>query len=114
MKKNKPALLLNKLGPSCSDVDPDTSERNLPHLLPQFELNDLVRDLNLSKLQAELLASHLRGWNLLQQGVKMPHSKSQQPFSSFFKNDQLVYCNGVAGLLQELGYTHSREEWIFF
>lgn len=70
MKKSKPALLQNDLGPSYSDVDPDTSERNLPHLLSHFELNDLVRDLSLSKLQAELLASHLRGLNLLQKGVK--------------------------------------------
>jgi len=37
-----------------------------PHLLTQGELNDLVRDLKLSKKQAELLGSRLRGWNLLQ------------------------------------------------
>jgi len=37
-----------------------------PHLLTQGELNDLVRDLELSKKQAELLGSGLRGWNFLQ------------------------------------------------
>ena len=42
-----------------------------PHLLTQGELNDLVRDLNLPKKQAELLGSRLRGWNLLQKGTKV-------------------------------------------
>jgi hypothetical protein len=37
----------------------------------EFEFKDLVRDLNLSKIQAELLVSRLKGWNLLQQGVKV-------------------------------------------
>ena len=59
-------------------MDPDFPERILPHLISQSELNDLVRDLNLSKIQAELLASRLRGWNLLQQGVKVPYRKHQQ------------------------------------
>jgi hypothetical protein len=42
-----------------------------PHKINQAELNDLVRDLNLSKGQAELLASRLKGWNLLEKGTKM-------------------------------------------
>jgi hypothetical protein len=36
-----------------------------PHLLTQGDLNYLVRDLNLTKKQAELLGSRLKGWNLL-------------------------------------------------
>jgi hypothetical protein len=49
---------------SNPDFQPSTS--NEPHLNSQGELNDLVRDLNLSKSQAELLGSRLQGWNLLQ------------------------------------------------
>jgi len=57
------------------------------------------------KIQAELLASCLQRWNLLQQGVKMSYSKHQQSLSSFFSaNSVLVYFNDV-GLLQELGCT---------
>ena len=41
-----------------------------PHLIIQ-ELNDLVRDLNLSQTQQELLASQLQGSNLLEKGVKV-------------------------------------------
>ena len=36
-----------------------------PHLLSQGYLNYIVRDLNLSKKQAEHLGSRLKGWNLL-------------------------------------------------
>ena len=41
-----------------------------PHLLDQRDLNDLVRDLGLTKKKSELLASRLKQWNLLQKGVK--------------------------------------------
>jgi hypothetical protein len=37
-----------------------------PYKINQAELNNLVRDLNLSKGQAELLASRVKGWNLLE------------------------------------------------
>ena len=77
-------------------------------------INDLVRDLNLSQLQEEFLASHLRWWNLSQQGVKVPYRKFQQPFPSFFKKEELVYCNDVTWLPQELGYTHNPQEWSIF
>jgi hypothetical protein len=68
-------------GPSCSNADPDFLKVTAPHLISQFELNDLVRDLSLSKMQAELLASRLQGWNFLQQGVKVSCRKHQQSLS---------------------------------
>ena len=51
-----------------SSVDPDFP-KIIVHLISQSELNDLVRGLNLSKIQPELLASSLQGLNLLLQGV---------------------------------------------
>lgn len=44
---------------------PDTEQ---PHPLTQGDLNDLVRDLNLSKSGSELLASRLQQWSLLARG----------------------------------------------
>ncbi|UYV69440.1 hypothetical protein LAZ67_6003617 [Cordylochernes scorpioides] len=41
-----------------------------PHLLTQGDLNDLVRDLDLSKKQSEPLGSRLKGWNLLHKCTK--------------------------------------------
>jgi len=39
-------------GPSCFNVDPDFPELTVPYLISLSELNDLVTDLNLSKIQA--------------------------------------------------------------
>jgi len=60
-----------ELGPSRSNVDPDFPELTVPHFLSQSELNDLVRDFCISKIQVEILASCLQGRNLLQHGVKV-------------------------------------------
>ena len=49
---------------SNMDCDPTFAGRsssNEPHLLIQGDLNDIVRDLNLSKKPAELLGSRLKG-----------------------------------------------------
>ena len=56
----------------CSVSEPCTSRNEEfgittgPHLINESELNDLVRDLDLLEVKAELLASRLKQWNLLQ------------------------------------------------
>lgn len=42
-----------------------------PHLISHLELNDLVRDLDLTKEKSEILGSRLQQWNLLQTGVQI-------------------------------------------
>ena len=49
-----------------------------PHLITQPELNDLVRDLGLSKSKAELLGSRLQEWCLLSPGTKISVFRSRQ------------------------------------
>jgi hypothetical protein len=66
MKKNQTAPL-QKMN---SNVDPDFPEWSVPDIISQSELKDLVRDLNILEIQAEILASYLQGWNLLQKVVK--------------------------------------------
>ena len=47
-----------------TDCDPTFAgacSSNEPHLLTQADLNDIVRDLNLSKKETELLGSRLKG-----------------------------------------------------
>jgi len=74
-----------------------------------------MRYLIITKIQTVILTSHLQEWNLLEQGFKVSYRKRQQIFSFFFsKNGELVYCNDVEGLMQELGFTHHSEERIFF
>ena len=47
-----------------------TSSNEL-HWIMQEDLNDLARDLYLSKQQSELLASRLKQWNLVQEDVRI-------------------------------------------
>ena len=56
--------------PSCSDesedteIDPSFKDKSKPLFINQERLNDLVRDLYLSKDKAEILGSRLHQWNL--------------------------------------------------
>ena len=44
---------------------------NEPHWITQEDLNDLARDLYLSKQQSEFLASRLKQWNLFQEDIRI-------------------------------------------
>ncbi|XP_076368621.1 uncharacterized protein LOC143255990 [Tachypleus tridentatus] len=60
------------------------SERN-PYYPNQRDLNDLIRDLDLTKLNAELLTSRLKKWDLFDESVQVTgQRKCYQHFSSFF------------------------------
>ena len=71
------------------DNDPDFHPpESYPHLITQPELNDLVRDLNLSKRQSELLGSRLQEWNLLAQGTKISvYRDHDEELVKFFDQD---------------------------
>ena len=75
----------------CSVSEPCTSRNKKfgittkPHLINESKLNNLVRDLDLPKVKAELLASRLKQWNLLQSGVKVcSFCTRQQSLAQFF------------------------------
>jgi len=58
---------------------------NEPHLLTQWDLNDIVRDLNLSKTQAEVLGYRLKGWTFLRQDTKVCFYRGRhEEFKDFF------------------------------
>ncbi|ESO04311.1 hypothetical protein HELRODRAFT_172670 [Helobdella robusta] len=85
---------------SSSDEDQETEEEwpvvddETPQLFSQQELNDLVRDLSLSKASAEL----------------------HQEYLQFFSEVQdLVYCTDIAQLLHHLGVPQYKpEDWRLF
>ena len=75
---------------------------NSPHLLGQAELNDLVRDLELTKEKADLLGSRPQERNLLKPGTKISHFQSRHmKFSSFYSQEEnYCFCNDISGLMQ--------------
>ena len=102
---------------SDADVDfVEKSPKNVPHFPNQQELDDLIRDLGLTKSNAELLTSRLKEWNLLDPTCKSSiYRKRHERFSKFYTmKDSLCYCSDVTGLFQEIGYEHHPSHWRLF
>ena len=80
------------------------------------DLNDIVRDLNLSKKQAELLGYRLKGWNLPRQDTKVCFYRGRhQEFKDFFsKEDGVVFCNDVCSVVEVLGHEYNTDKWRLF
>lgn len=100
----------------CSDSDFGETSSS-PKLLNQNDLNDLIRDLSLSKECSELLASRLKERNLLSQGTKITFYRNREKFLlPYFSVDlNLVYCNDVAGLLKNMGLIeYQPSDWRLF
>ena len=60
----RPRVLLSRRASTEPHVSHGRSCVSQSHILTQDELNDLVRDLELSKSKAELLGSRLKQWNM--------------------------------------------------
>lgn len=87
-----------------------------PHLISQVELNDLVRELYLSKQQAELLASRLKEWNFLEKDTKISYyrNRNKDLMKYFTKKDLLCSCCNVNGLMAALGIDYNASDWRLF
>ncbi len=98
------------------DHDYTVEEILEPKMFTQDELNDLVRDLALSKEKAELLASRLKQKQLLDKNVLICHYHSQNfQLATFFKVDgPLCYCHDITGLFTNLSQIHIASEWCLF
>ncbi|GBO30718.1 hypothetical protein AVEN_205006-1, partial [Araneus ventricosus] len=83
---------------SSSDVSVDEG----PKQFSQSELNDLVRDLCLSKDGVELLWSRLKDKNLLTPGISLSwYRHREKEFTQFFyKEGNLIFYNAVQGLMK--------------
>ena len=93
--------------PRSIDSNPSLDKDSFhPAVLPrlffsQGELNDLVRDLSLSKESSELLASRLKEKNMLEPGTQITfYRKRHTEFLPYFSQESdIVYCSDVEGLL---------------
>jgi len=93
---------------------PSTDSSN--HKITEGELSDLIRDLELPKNKAELLASELQQWNLLHHSVKVTTFRIRnQEFEHFFKTvGYFTYCKDIDGLMDAMHTRHSPEQWRLF
>ena len=104
---------------TCSSESEFQGAVATPLRFNQFELNDLVRDLNLSKETLEILASRLNEKNLLQPGTNITFYRRREKdlLPYFSKENNLVFCNDVGRLLQKMGlaeYSYNPQEWHLF
>lgn len=94
----------------------DAVEGRRPYLPNHKDVNDFIRDIGLSKSNAELLTSRLKQWNLLDESVQVIDQRARhQTFSSFLNHqDRLCFCNNVTGLFETIGITCNPSEWCLF
>ncbi|XP_076036895.1 uncharacterized protein LOC143022524 [Oratosquilla oratoria] len=117
--REQQCLQKNSSSEEHEDTDPEfrdaTDDRN-PYYPNQEDINDLIRDLGLTKSNGELLTSRLKQWNLLDESVHISgQRKRHQHFSSFFTSqDGLCFCHNVTGLFKAIGITHNPKEWRLF
>jgi len=102
---------------SASDMDEyqDDSTKE-PHFPDQDELDDLVRDLCLTKSSAELLTSRLKQWNLLSGSCRVTsYRKRHNNFAAFYQcAENLCFCSDVEGLFKEVGVEYNPADWRLF
>ena len=91
-------------------------EEKKPYYPNQKDLNNLIRDLGLTKSNAELLTSRLKQWNLLDDSVQITaQRKRHQSFSSFFTmQNAICFCNNVIGLFYSIKTPCIPSEWRLF
>ena len=98
--------------------DPDflSSASESPHKLTQNELNDLVRDFELPKVKAKLLACEMKQWKCLDEGMKITlYCYRQKNLEEFFTMEGTqVECKNVDGLFRALNMSHCSNEWRLF
>ena len=76
----------------------------IPQLFTKADLNDLVRDLDLPKNSAELLATRLKDRNLLAHGTVVSFYRNRErDLVQFFRMEgQFVFCNDINGLFNHI------------
>ena len=98
------------------ELDPFFQHESAPLFINEERLNDLVRDLYLSKKKAEILGSRLQQWNLLEPGTTISsfRSRNQNLAGHHASAENIYYFKGIGGLMSELGCEHNPADWRLF
>lgn len=101
---------------NSKDPNFEQSTSDGPHFITQEDLNDLVRDLNLSKKQSEILGSRLKGWKLLDPNTKISMYRSRHDeFKLFFSHEgNLIFCNDILSVMATLNFEYNTDDWRLF
>ena len=99
-----------------SDDEYNFPEELQPIKFSQPALNDLCRDLNLSKASSEILASRLKERNLLESDVNITYFRKRSlTFEANFScNEELTYCNDIPALFSMLDIDFDPGQWRLF
>lgn len=86
------------------------------HLINNDDLRHLVRNLALTKGQAELLGSRLKEFNLLSSDIRTSQfqNKHKELVQFFAISDNMCYCSDIQGLMLSFEVEHSTEAWRLF
>lgn len=107
----------NESDHTCNSNDASyVAEDRQPKLLSQDDLDDLIRDLDLPKGSAELLASRLHERNFLLPGTRISRYRNRDhDIQQFFKAEGgLVFCCDIPGLILNMGMEYNSTEWRLF
>ena len=98
-KRDQPPLRDSSKSDSEEDIgDPyyvftDAVKERRPYFPNQKDVNDQIRDLGVTKSNAELLISRLKQWNLLDESVQITDQrKCHETFSNFFSRQDGLGC----------------------
>ena len=102
------------------EVDTQSSSKD-PHFPNQNKLDNLTRDLGLTKAKAEILSSRLKEWNLLAPSCNISKPRKRHvTFANFYAMSSdsdhfpLCYYTNIQGLFQEIGVAYSASNWRLF
>lgn len=94
-----------------------TSER---HLVTQADFNDIIRDANLSKRSAEVVASRLQQWRLVSEDFRTTSARKRSNMQSFDKcfaldaTTGITYAVDIEHLFETIGHPYVPDEWRLF
>ena len=103
--------------PDNEDLDKSYKTELFMNKFSQIALNDLVRELGLSKELSELLASRLHERNMLLPEVKITSFRKRDinMVKHFNEADGFAYCTDIKGLMNDMGVVmYSPEDWRLF
>ena len=98
------------------ELDLSFQHESAPLFINQERLNDLLRDLYLSKKKAEIFGSRLQQWNLLEPGTTISsfRIRNQNLAGYYASAENICYCKDIGGLMSELGCEHNPAVWRLF